>query len=96
VQLIITETAKLGLRNIADYIESEFGLTLSIQIENEVYKSISFIHEHPFTWPLSKIKKGDVLRKMIVKQLTIITYQIDEANQVIYILDIFDARTNWK
>ena len=73
MRLIITETAKIGLQHIADYIESEFGLTVSLQIEMEIYTSISFIHQHPFTWPVSKIKKGDDVRKMIVKQRSIIT-----------------------
>ena len=91
-----TKVALDGLNDILFYINSKFGYALSIEIEGRILSSIDRLENIPYMGYATHHKKWGSVRILVIQSLTIVTYQIKEDSQKIIILDIFDARINWK
>ncbi len=89
-KLVLTTLARENLKDVFEFIESEFGVNSRVKFANKVNKSLNLIVINPELFPKSELNIR-IHKCVITKQSTLYyTYTIKE----IKVLSVFDTRQN--
>ena len=89
-KLVLTTLARENLKDVFEFIESEFGINSRIKFANKVNKSLNLIVINPELFPKSELNVR-IHKCVITNQSTLYyTYTIKE----IKVLSVFDTRQN--
>ena len=91
--LFITQRAKQGRAEILRYLRTNFSQEVAKDIDLRIDKFLINLVQIPYQWPTVKAKKYGYVHKAVINKRTIVLYKLTP--NLIYILDIFDSRTNW-
>ena len=89
-----TREAEEKLLALFDFIENKFSHTSALQALDAIESRLNQLKSLPLTGTEEHLAGAMPNRKVIVNENTIIRYRIDGSS--IRILDIFDARSDWK
>ena len=93
MKLVVTEPAKLHLKEMHDYYKLKVSKRVADKIKVGIIEKIKFVQEHPFAG-----QEEDLLlhlnlnHRRVVEGSYKIVYRIEE--ETIFVTDIFDARQN--
>ena len=89
---IITELAKQQIRQIAKYIQKEFGKNRRDEFINEVRETRRLIEDNPNIGPVEPLlaERTMMYRSYVMNHLNKIVYRID--GDIIYIVAFWDVR----
>ena len=89
-KLVLTTLARENLKDVFEFIESEFGINSRIKFANKVNKSLNLIVINPELFP--KLELNVRIHKCVITKQSILyyTYTIKE----IKVLSVFDTRQN--
>ena len=89
-KLVLTTLARENLKDVFEFIESEFAINSRIKFANKVNKSLNLIVINPELFPKSELNVR-IHKCVITKKSTLYyTYTIKE----IKVLSVFDTRQN--
>lgn len=96
-RLILTDTAKEDLREIALYIAQQFKETNTAKkLVNELRERCNILKEFPNS---GSIPRDRVLRsagyRFLVHKDYLIFYEVDEKSQTVYVMAIFNGRRDY-
>lgn len=93
MKLVITEPAKLRLREIHDYYKDQVSAQIAARIRKGIIEKLKAIRKNPFIGQEEELLKelGLGHRRRVEGNYKIV-YRI--SGKVIYVTDIFDSRQN--
>ena len=94
MQLDLTERATASRNILLDSIAEHHTILIAENVEAAIKICLDSILLLPRKWPEVSTKEFGILRKAVVKNLTVILYRIE--GDMIQVVDILDSRTDWK
>jgi plasmid stabilization system protein ParE len=88
--VIITETAKINISKLLEYLESKWNKKIMNKFTAKLYNNINLIANEPEIFPVSKYNNR--IRKCVVTKQSILYYSFNEKS--IVVLSLFDTRQN--
>lgn len=93
MRLVVTEPAKLRLKELHDYYKRNASKQIADKIKSGIIEKLRFIQQHPLAGQEEEMLKHLKLNhRRFVQGNYKVVYRI--AGEVIYVTDIFDARQN--
>ena len=91
-----TNFAKSELKNIYDYYKENISRSTSSKIVNGITNDATILENHPKIGPIEELLKGkkEDFRYLLSKRNYKIIYWINQNNNSIEIVDVFDVRQN--
>lgn len=94
LSVVYTRQAEAALDILIEHIESRFSPDTALRVLEDIIDRITDLSISPYTGTVEEIPGLMPNRKAMVQGRTIIRYAVD--GEELLILDIFDARTDWK
>jgi len=90
-----TDFAKAALRDIFDYYKDKAGLRLSQRLIEGLIQSTEILVDQPYSGSKEELlsNRNEGFRYLVFKNYKII-YWVNQVNQRIEIVDVFDTRQN--
>ena len=96
MKLIVTDFAEDSLAELGRWLLFKYGPETAYNVLLAAQKTIVRIGQNTYHFPVEYRKDGKAFRKAVVHKRTIIAFTIDEVEGIIYVIDAFDSRTDWK
>lgn len=91
--LVFTEEAVNTRQMLLDFLAEIHSPFVAEQVDAEVDNCLRRLLTLPFLFPQTETKQFGLVRKAIIRNLTLIFYRV--SGDQIQILSICDARTDW-
>ena len=92
----VSENAKASKAVMLDFIAEQHTSAVAEDIDNEILNMLEALGSLPWQGPVVATRHYGLLRKAVVNKRTIILYEVDVENDIVSIVDIVPARSDWK
>ena len=92
----VSPISKKKFAEILDWIEARHSQGIANHISErfeEILRNLSML---PNAWPQERLKSGELVRKAQINNLTLSFYTVNEKQRLVSIVEILDARTDWR
>lgn len=87
-----TTKASLRLTKIYNYCFTEFGTAVALRFMKGIDNDMRLLSRHPYIGKMEEVRYNSHRIRSLVEGYYKILYNVDEANDTIYILSLFDCR----